>query len=188
MPRHAKILDDKHTLSTIFDALNSTREKVMVLLSIKAGLRAVEIAHLTWGCIREDDTVIELVRTKGDKGRTVPINKDLRKALREYREETGRTNDRDPLFKNRHKHPSRPLTANAVAQWFQDLYGRRLGWEGYSSHSGRRNFGTQAARKAVQAGGSLRDVQDMLGHASLSTTQRYLEPSSNAKRKLVDLI
>jgi integrase len=52
-----------------------------VLLSIKAGLRAVEIAHLTWGCIREDDTVIELIRTKGDKGRTVPINKDLRKAL-----------------------------------------------------------------------------------------------------------
>ena len=75
----------------------------------------------------------------------------------------GRTNDRDPLFKNRHKHPSRPLTANAVAQWFQDLYSRRLGWEGYSSHSGRRNFGTQAARNAVKAGGSLRDVQDMLG-------------------------
>jgi integrase/recombinase XerD len=40
----------------------------------------------------------------------------------------------------------------------------------------------------VKAGGSLRDVQDLLGHASLGTTQRYLEPSSNAKRKLVDLI
>ena len=73
-------------------------------------------------------------------------------------------------------------------QWFRDLYGRRLGWEGYSSHSGRRNFGTQAARNAVKAGGSLRDVQDLLGHASLATTQKYLEPSSDAKRKLVDLV
>ena len=186
--KHAKILDDEHRLTTILAVLNSNRERLMVLLSLKAGLRAVEIASLTWGCIRESDTVIELLRTKGGKGRSVPINKDLRKALREYREECGRTNDRDPLFKNRHKHPSKPLTANAVAQWFRDLYSRRLGWEGYSSHSGRRNFGTQAARNAVKAGGSLRDVQDLLGHASLSTTQRYLEPSSNAKRKLVDLI
>ena len=44
-----------------------------------------------------------------------------------------------------------------------------------------------AARKATTVGGSLRDVQDMLGHASL-TTQRYLEPSSEAKRKLVELV
>ena len=61
-------------------------------------------------------------------------------------------------------------------------------WTGYSSHSDRRTFATYAARKATQAGGSLRDVQDMLGHASLQTTQRYLEPSSDAKRRLVDLI
>ena len=46
----------------------------------------------------------------------------------------------------------------------------------------------EAARKATTVGGSLRDVQDMLGHASLTTTQRYLEPSSEAKRKLVELI
>jgi site-specific recombinase XerD len=37
------------------------------------------------------------------------------------------------------------------------------------------------------AGGSLRDVQDMLGHASLNATQCYLEPSSGSKPKLVDL-
>jgi integrase/recombinase XerD len=188
MSKHAKILDEKHSLSTVLNALNSTRERVMVLLSIKAGLRAVEIAHLTWGCIRESDSVIELQRTKGGKARTVPVNKDLRKALREYRAEVKRTGDDDYLFKNRHTAPSKPLTPNAIAQWFRDLYGRRLGWEGFSSHSGRRNFGTQAARNAVKAGGSLRDVQDLLGHASLATTQKYLEPSSNAKLKLVDLV
>ena len=64
--------------------------------------------------------------------------------------------------------PGAPLTANAVAAWFLDLYSRPV--------------------DAVTAGDSLRDVQDMLGHANLNTTQRYLEPSSNAKRKLVDLI
>ena len=39
-----------------------------------------------------------------------------------------------------------------------------------------------------RVGGSLRDVQDLLGHASLTTTQRYLEPSSEATRKLVELV
>ena len=58
--KHAKILDDEHRLTTILAVLNSNRERLMVLLSLKAGLRAVEIASLTWGCIRESDTVIEL--------------------------------------------------------------------------------------------------------------------------------
>ena len=112
----------------------------MVLLSLKAGLRAVEIASLTWGCIRESDTVIELLRTKGGRARSVPVHKDLKKAFRNYRADCKRKNDKDLLFRSRHKDPTAPLSANAVAQWFRDLYTRRLGWEGYSSHSGRRNF------------------------------------------------
>ena len=130
--KQAKILDDEHRLTTILAVLNSNRERLMVLLSLKAGLRAVEIASLTWGCIRESDTVIELLRTKGGKARSVPINKDLKKALRDYRADCKRTNDKDLLFRSRHKDPTAPLTANAVAQWFRDLYTRRLGWEGYS--------------------------------------------------------
>jgi integrase/recombinase XerC len=184
---HAKILTTGD-LKMVLAALKNTREMALVLLSLKAGLRAVEIAGLTWGCIREDDSVIELVSTKGDKPRTVPVNKDLRKALRAYRLESKRTGDDDHVFLARHARPGTPMTANAVAAWFRDLYTRRLGWTGYSSHSGRRTFATRAARKATDAGGSLRDVQDMLGHSSLQTTQRYLEPSSDAKRKLVDTV
>ena len=47
---------------------------------------------------------------------------------------------------------------------------------------------SQPKRRQGNDGRRLRDVQDLLGHASLTTTQRYLEPSSDAKRKLVELI
>ena len=79
------------------------------------------------------------------------------------------------------------LSANSVAHWFKRLF-TSLGFDGCSSHSGRRTFITRAARKLSQAGGSLRDVQQLAGHASLQTTQRYVEGSSDAKRKLVALI
>ena len=63
-----------------------------------------------------------------------------------------------------------------------------LGMNGCSSHSGRRTFITHAAKTVAQVGGSLRDVQDLAGHASLAMTQRYIEGDSDAKRKLVALI
>ena len=98
------------------------------------------------------------MKTKGGKPRTVPVNKELRSALQAYRTECRRTGDDDVLFKCRHAKPGEPMSANAVTAWFRDLYVRRLGWTGYSSHSGRRTFATQAARKATTVGGSLRDV------------------------------
>jgi integrase len=65
---------------------------------------------------------------------------------------------------------------------------RTLGFGGASSHSGRRTFLTKAARRCIEAGGSLRDVQQLAGHSTLSMTQKYIEGSSEAKRKLVNLI
>jgi integrase/recombinase XerD len=59
---------------------------------------------------------------------------------------------------------------------------------GCSSHSGRRTFITRAARNIVEAGGSLRDVQQLAGHANLGTTQAYIEGSSDAKRRVVAMI
>lgn len=44
------------------------------------------------------------------------------------------------------------------------------------------------AKRVSTVGGSLRDVQLLAGHASLQTTQRYIEGDSEAKRKLVGLI
>jgi integrase/recombinase XerD len=70
--------------------------------------------------------------------------------------------------------------------WFHRLY-QSLGFAGASSHSGRRTFVTRCAKKIVEAGGSLRDVQELAGHASLATTQRYIQGDTAAKRRVFDL-
>jgi integrase/recombinase XerD len=57
--------------------------------------------------------------------------------------------------------------------------------EGCSSHSGRRTFITRAAKEVSVVGGSLRDVQQLAGHASLAMTQAYIEGDTEAKRKLI---
>jgi integrase len=168
------------------------RDRVMFLLSIKAGLRATEIACLTWGMVTDADgqvaEVLALPNTasKGrGGGRVIPLNWLLRQAVVELHHLCG-----DAV------HPERPvvsserggpLTASSVTKWFFHLF-RDVGMTGCSSHSGRRTFITRAARKVSEVGGSVRDVQQLAGHASLQTTQRYIEGDTDAKRKLVQLL
>ena len=79
------------------------------------------------------------------------------------------------------------MTPMSIVVWFNRAY-YALGFEGCSSHSGRRTFITRAARVVHKAGGSLRDVQLLAGHRSIQTTQRYIDGDTDAQRKLVALI
>jgi integrase/recombinase XerC len=83
--------------------------------------------------------------------------------------------------------PGKGYSANAIAVWFHTRY-NELGIEGASSNSGRRSFITATAKKITEAGGSLRDVQELAGHSSLATTQRYIQGDTAAKRKVIALI
>jgi len=168
------------------------RDRVMFLLSLKAGLRAKEIALLTWSMVTDSaGQVAELLAlpnraSKGRRGgRLIPLNHLLRAALVELHEHQD-----DMVYPERSVVTSErggPLTASSVTKWFFHLY-RDVGMTGCSSHSGRRTFITRAARKVSDVGGSVRDVQQLAGHASLQTTQRYIDGDTDAKRKLVQLI
>ena len=75
----------------------------------------------------------------------------------------------------------------AIVNMFHRWY-RHLGFSGCSSHSGRRTFITNAARKISTAGGSLKDVQELAGHSNLRTTQRYIDANPDAQVRVVGLI
>jgi integrase/recombinase XerD len=114
----------------------------------------------------------------------VPLARDLYKALATWQAASKRTAPADRVIPSER---GASLSANSVRNWFAELYWD-LGFEGCSSHSGRRTFITGAAKKIIQAGGSLRDVQELAGHSSLQTTQRYIQGDSEARRRVIDLL
>lgn len=182
----AKVLSDAQQRA-VLAVLNSERERAMFLLSTKAALRAVEIAGLDWRHVRGEHLELTTDICKGGRPRTVPINKDLAAALEALKAVSDRTGDHDPVFWSL-QYKGHRLSPNAVAQWFRYLFRDRMGWEGFSSHSGRRTAITAMARKASLVGGSIRDVQAIAGHANMNTTQIYIESHADARRKMMDLI
>ncbi|CAH1654815.1 MULTISPECIES: site-specific integrase [unclassified Chelatococcus] len=163
------------------------RDRVIVLLSVKAGLRACEIAGLDWSMVLDDKgrvgpvlSVRDAIAKKGS-GRRIPIHPDLRRALQDVKAPGVLYG---PVIISRRGGALRP---NSVVNFFVSLY-HALGLVGCSSHSGRRSFITQAARNLHRAGCSLRDVQVLAGHRSIETTQRYIDGDTDAQRKLVALL
>jgi integrase/recombinase XerD len=161
----------------------------MILLSVKAGLRAAEIAALTWPMVTDSGghigRMIELPSSsaKCGSGRRIPLHDNLRRALKLLAMETGEIDG--PVISS--ERAGKPMTAKSIVNWFHQMY-TQLGLEGCSSHSGRRTFITQAARLIHKAGGSLRDVQQLAGHRSLKTTEGYIEGDGVAQQKLIRLI
>jgi integrase len=187
--KQAKVLskDDLQDLLVYASATrNPIRNRVIVLLSAKAGLRAGEIANLTWDMVVEPNgaigTTLELRDRAAKKrsGRQIPLHKELRDALASWR---GVTLGAGPVVLSERGCAMTPLS---IVVWFARAY-RAVGLEGCSSHSGRRTFITRAARLVHKAGGSLRDVQLLAGHRSIQTTQRYIDGDTDAQRKLVSL-
>ena len=170
------------------------RDQTIFLLSVRAGLRAKEIAGLKWSMVMNAEgdigDAIHLTDTasKGRGGRVIPMNKQLRQHLVRLLEQERQRPRFEPemgfvITTERSDHTSAQAIVNLFRRWYGDL-----GLMGCSSHSGRRTFITNAAKKISTVGGSLRDVQALAGHSSLAVTQRYIDGDSEARRKIVDLL
>jgi integrase len=142
------------------------------------------VAEITWAMVTDSEGHItgQLRLTnyasKGDNGgRKVDLSKSLKAALVALQEDLEVVNPNSPIIGG---------TPGAMRVWFHRLYAD-MGFAGCSSHSGRRTAITRWARNITTAGGSLKDVQEMAGHAALSTTQAYIDENKNAKRRVVDM-
>lgn len=198
LTRQAKALTDTQLRALLRFVETEThfpeRNRVVVLLSFKSGLRAKEIACLTWGMLTDtegcltDAMSLTNGATKGRSGRVIPLHPDLKDALvtlHKHEADKGRV-AAEAFVVTMKKGSSDAVTrSNSVQFLFKDWFAK-LGFKGASSHSGRRTFITKAARKVSEVGGSLRDVQALAGHASIQITQRYVDTDPEAQKKLVE--
>jgi integrase/recombinase XerD len=171
------------------DTRHPTRNRTIILLSFHAGLRACEISGLTWPMLLgpsgklTGSLAISLGIAKGGKSRSIPASKTLMAAIRKLHRESGWPRD-GPVIRSER---GGRMTPRSIVNWFHAIYAS-LGMTGCSSHSGRRTFITKAARLLPKMHGSLRDVQELAGHSSLTTTERYIQGDREIQRRLVNLL
>lgn len=152
----------------------SARNKAILELLYASGLRVSEIVNLKIGDI---DFEMSIVRTmgKGNKERIVPIGDYALSALynyiHHYRNELLIKGWNDYLFINNH---GNSLTRQAIFKMIQSLAKEKGIETSFSPHTLRHSFATHL----LQNGANLRDIQEMLGHSSLSTTQIYTHISN----------
>jgi integrase len=193
LQKQARYLTEKqvrNAISRTGEYRHCIRNKVIVLLTVLAGLRAKEVARLRWEHILDGngDIGTELNLTddasKGRSGGSIPMNEDLREALSELKSASGKPERVAPVIRS---DKGGAFRVQSIVNLLWAHY-RRCDIEGASSHSGRRTFITNVARNISLTGGSMRDVMSLARHKHLGTTQRYVEKNTQAQLEVVKLL
>ena len=175
----------KQVLAHCSTRRHAVRDRAIVLFSFLAGLRAKEIAALTVANIIDEEGVIKKEftlspeQTKGRKARRVFVNERLQKELSSYLKQAKLRATCAALFQSQKR---RHFSANTMCQLLLHIYdGAGIG--DATSHSGRRTFITTLAAKGV----GVRVLAELAAHASISTTQRYIDVNDEQLRAAVEL-
>lgn len=145
------------------------RDRAMFELAYSCGLRSEEVLTLNLDSIDFDDELIRVLG-KGSKHRLVPIGEPARRAVELYlakaRPELVTDPDQRTLFLSRN---GRPLSASDLSRRLAIRMRDAAAAGGVSPHALRHSFATHL----LEGGADLRTIQELLGHASISTTQVY---------------
>lgn len=161
------------------------RDRAILETFYSTGIRLAELVAMDVEDLEPSEGLIR-VRGKGRRERIVPIGTVALSAVQDYRRRLQRVvpegdgrSVRTPLFVNR---SGRRLTSRSVAR-IVEKYVRRAGSLGrVSPHALRHSFATHL----LDRGADLRAIQELLGHASLSTTQRYTHLSTDQLTAVYD--
>ncbi len=164
------------------DDTASMRDRAILELLYAAGLRVSELVGLD---LNDIDLTGGLVRAlgKGNKERLVPFGSHAQKALRKWLTASAslreRGGDDDALFLNLR---GGRLTDRSVRRILNNRLREAAIHAKLSPHDLRHSFATHM----LGSGADLRAIQELLGHASLSTTQRYTHVNTDALMKVYD--
>ena len=189
MNKQAKTFNERE-LQRLFDYVaktkNAKRNRTILMLTHLAGMRIGEVAAVrVCDVVASDGTVrdeinLSAAQTKGKRSRCVLLNERMKAELASYLQTVVIKDTKQPLFATQR---SKGFTANSLTQVVNGIY-KNAGFDGASSHSGRRTFLTNLAEKGV----SVRVMMALAGHSSLASTQRYIDLRPGVLRNAVELV
>lgn len=185
IPKAISIEDVEMLLSLPGDDLLGRRDRAVLELLYGTGLRISELVGLDVDDVDLDGRVILVRRGKGSKSRRVPVGREATKAIARY------------LTQSRPKLAAKAKQATSRGALFLNARGGRLSRQGcwkvlkgyarvagfedeVSPHTLRHSFATHM----LDGGADIRVVQELLGHASLATTQVYTMVSDSRLREV----
>lgn len=169
------------------NTLEGKRDWIVLGLLLGAGLRREELATLTFDALKQQPTKrggmrdVLQVTGKGAKSRVIPISAKLGDHLREWKEIAGGGNIARSLGMK--KELGESMSAVAIFH-LVNKYGKRIGAPTLAPHDLRRTY----AQLGYEAGVPLTQISTLLGHSSVSTTQRYLDLSIDLETTASDFI
>lgn len=199
MPQ-ARVLTEreiKRCLLYIAARRHASRNRCAFLLTHLTGMRVGEVASLricdvlTQAGEVRDEVRLSADQTKGSRGRVVLLPERAQTEIKQYLLARFNTTDLQPILLTdtsralfaTQKSAVRGFSPNTLAQYFHHMY-RDAGIAGASSHSGRVGFITNLASQGV----GVRVLQQLAGHRSLSTTERYIQTTPQMLRNAVELL
>jgi len=172
--RRLRYLSEDEIIRLLDNCVNEHIRDI-VKAALNTGMRRGELLSLKWEQITKDG-FIYLDRTKTDESREIPINDDLAEVLRDVRKRNQLRSEY--VFCNSKGNPYKDVTTAFEASL------KRAAIKDFRFHDLRHTF----ASHFVMRGGPLRDLQEILGHKTLTMTMRYAHLSEEHKKKAINLL
>jgi len=186
MPKHLSVDEVFDLLGDRFtEDVKGMRDRAILEILYSTGIRLSELTALNMEDVDFEQALIK-VSGKGRKERIVPVGMPALKILKDYlerRDSLGKGGSHDdrkgPLITGRNNERINPRTVERIVDKYMQRSGNQ---KKISPHALRHSFATHL----LDAGADLRSIQEMLGHESLSTTQRYTSVSVGRLMEIYD--